>query len=181
MTTTTTDFRTLTGSYAIDPAYSRIGFVARHTIGLKVRGAFNVFEGTAAIDGHDPGRSSVNVVLQAGSIDTRNKQRDGYLRNKFLHVETRPTIGFTSASISHEGGNAFLVTGDLTIKDVTKSIEIPLKLRSAATDPHRNGRIVFEGSVVINRKDWGVTWNAALGLVSAKVTLEFEIGVIRKV
>jgi polyisoprenoid-binding protein YceI len=184
MTATTTDFRALTGAYTLDTAHSRFGFVARHAMVTKVRGAFNEFEGTAVIDGAEPSNSSVNVTLQVASVDTRNAQRDGHLRNNdFLDVDNYPTITFASTSIAHDGGNEFVVTGDLTIKDVTKSISIPLEFTGAATDPFGNERIGFEGSVVINRKDWGVSWNAALEtggvLVSEKVTLEFEISAIK--
>jgi polyisoprenoid-binding protein YceI len=184
MTATTTDFQTLTGTYNIDAAHSRFGFVARHAMVTKVRGAFNEFDGSAVIDGVDPTKSSVNVTLQVASVDTRNEQRDGHLRNNdFLDVENYPVITFKSTSISHEGGNDFAVTGDLTIKDVTKSVTIPLEFQGAAKDPFGNDRIGLEGSVVINRKDWGVSWNAALEtggvLVSEKVTLEFEISAIK--
>lgn len=184
MTTTTTDFRTLTGTYAIDPAHSRFGFVARHAMVTKVRGQFNEFEGTAAIDGEQPENSSVQVILQVASVDTRNAQRDAHLRNNdFLDAEKYPTITFTSTSIGYEGGTEFVVTGDLAIKGVTRSISIPLEFEGAAKDPFGNDRIGFEGSVTINRKDWGVSWNAALEtggvLVSEKVTLEFEISAIR--
>jgi polyisoprenoid-binding protein YceI len=184
MTVTATDFRGLTGNYTIDTAHSRFGFVARHAMVTKVRGAFNEFDGKAVIDGEQPEKSSVNVTLQVASVDTRNAQRDAHLRNNdFLDVDNYPTITFTSTAITHEGGNDFVVTGDLTIKDVTKSITIPLQFQGAAKDPFGNDRIGFEGSVVINRKDWGVSWNAALEtggvLVSEKVTLEFEISAIK--
>jgi polyisoprenoid-binding protein YceI len=184
MTATTTDFQALTGTYTVDTAHSRFGFVARHAMVTKVRGAFNEFEGSAVIDGVEPANSSVKVTLQVASVDTRNAQRDGHLRNNdFLDVENYPTITFASTSITHEGGNDFVVAGDLTIKDVTKSIGIPLEFTGAATDPFGNERIGLEGSVVINRKDWGVSWNAALEtggvLVSEKVTLEFEISAIK--
>jgi polyisoprenoid-binding protein YceI len=184
MTTTTTDFKTLTGTYALDAAHSRLGFVARHAMVTKVRGAFNEFEGTTVIDGEDPSKSTVSITMKVDSIDTRNAQRDAHLRtNDFLDIENYPEIRFVSTSIEHEGGNDFLVTGDLTIKDVTKEISIPLEFQGAAKDPFGNDRIGFEGSVVINRKDWGVSWNAALEtggvLVSEKVTLEFEISAIK--
>jgi polyisoprenoid-binding protein YceI len=184
MTTATTDFRTLTGTYAFDTAHSRFGFVARHAMVTKVRGAFNEFEGSAVIDGENPANSSASVTIKVDSVDTRNAQRDGHLRtNDFLDIETYPEIRFVSTSIQHEGGTEFQVTGDLTIKDVTKSITIPLEFEGAAKDPFGNDRIGFEGSVVINRKDWGITWNAALEtggvLVSDKITLEFEISAIK--
>jgi polyisoprenoid-binding protein YceI len=182
--TTTTDFGTLTGTYTIDASHSRFGFVARHAMVTKVRGSFNDFEGTATIDGANPANSSVQVAIKVDSIDTRNAQRDEHLRtNDFLDTASYPEITFASTSISHDGGDDFQVTGDLTIRGVTKSITLPLEYQGSATDPFGNARIGFEGSVVINRKDWGVTWNAALEtggvLVSEKVTLEFEISAIK--
>jgi polyisoprenoid-binding protein YceI len=184
MTATATEFAALTGTYSVDTAHSRIGFVARHAMVTKVRGAFTEFEGKAVIDGNRPENSSVEISLQVASVDTRNAQRDGHLRtNDFLDADTYPNITFRSTSIAHDGGNDFVVSGDLTIKDVTKSIELPLEFQGAATDPFGNERIGFEGSVVINRKDWGVSWNAALEtggvLVSEKITLEFEISAIK--
>jgi polyisoprenoid-binding protein YceI len=182
--TTTTDFAALTGTYTLDAAHSRLGFVARHAMVTKVRGAFNEFEGSTAIDGTDPSKSSVRIALKVHSIDTRNGQRDGHLRtNDFLDAENYPEITFVSSAITHDGGNDFLVTGDLTIKDVTKSVTIPLEFQGAATDPFGNQRIGFEGSVPILRSDFGVTYNAALEtggvLVSDKITLEFEISAIK--
>jgi polyisoprenoid-binding protein YceI len=184
-TATTTDFRALTGTYALDVAHTRLGFVARHAMVTKVRGAFNSFEGTATIDGAEPSKSSVAITMDVASIDTRNEQRDGHLRtNDFLDLENYPTITFTSTSIEHDGGDDFQVTGDLTIKGVTRSVTIPLEFQGAVKDPWGNDRIGFEGSVVINRKDWGITWNAALEtggvLVSEKVTLEFEIAAVKQ-
>ena len=182
--TTATTFSELTGTYTIDVAHSRIGFVARHAMVTKVRGAFNDFEGTATIDGDNPENSSASVTLQVASIDTRQPQRDEHLRtNDFLDAAQYPTITFTSTAIKHVGGNDFEVTGDLTIKGVTKQITIPLEFQGAATDPFGNKRIGFEGSIQINRSDYGVTYNAALEtggvLVSDKITLEFEISAIK--
>ena len=182
--TTATDFQALTGTYTLDTTHSRLGFVARHAMVTKVRGAFNEFDGTAVIDGADPAKSTVSVTIQVDSVDTRNAQRDGHLRtNDFLDIENFPEIRFVSTSIEHDGGNDFQVTGDLTIKDVTKSVTLPLEFQGAAKDPFGNDRIGFEGSVVINRKDWNITWNAALEtggvLVSEKITLEFEISAIK--
>jgi len=185
MTSTATDYRTLTGTYALDTTHSRLGFVARHAMVTKVRGAFNDFEGSATIDGADPGKSSVSITIDVASIDTRNAQRDDHLRtNDFLDVATYPKITFTSTSIEHNGGTEFLVTGDLTIKGVTRSVTLPLEFQGAAKDPFGNDRIGFEGELAINRKDWGVSWNVALEtggvLVSDKITLEFEISAIKQ-
>jgi polyisoprenoid-binding protein YceI len=186
MTSTITDFSTLTGTYAIDASHSRFGFVARHAMVTKVRGSFNDFDGTATIDGATPANSSVRVVLKTASIDTRNAQRDEHLRtNDFLDIASFPEITFASTSITHEGGDDFQVIGDLTIRGVSKPVTLPLEFQGAATDPFGNSRIGFEGSIVINRKDWGISWNAALEtggvLVSEKITLEFEISAIKTV
>jgi polyisoprenoid-binding protein YceI len=185
MTLTTTDFTALTGSYAIDPAHSRIGFVARHAMVTKVRGQFDDFEGAFTVDGADPSKSAASITLQVVSVDTRNEMRDGHLRtNDFFNAEQFPTITFRSTAVSHEGGNDFAVTGDLTIKGVTKAITIPLEFQGSATDPFGNARIGFEGSTQIQRSDYGISYNAALEtggvLVSDKITLEFEISAIKQ-
>jgi polyisoprenoid-binding protein YceI len=181
---TATDHAQLTGNYTLDPAHSRIGFVARHAMVTKVRGAFNEFTGTAHLDGDNPGNSSVQLTIQATSIDTRNADRDAHLRsNDFLQMDQYPEITFTSTQVTRTG-DTFEVTGDLTIKGVTQSITVPLHYEGMAADPFGNTRIGFEGSTTINRKDFGVTWNAALEtggvLVGEKVVLEFEISAIKQ-
>ena len=185
MTTATAPALTeLTGTYALDPAHSRIGFVARHAMVTKVRGAFNEFEGTATLDGANPASSTAQVTISAASIDTRNAQRDGHLRsNDFLAMDEYPQITFVSTGARQVDDSTFELTGDLTIKGVTNPITIPFSFEGAAKDPFGNLRVGFEGAVTINRKDYGITWNAALEtggvLVSDKVTLEFEVSAIR--
>ena len=174
----------LTGTYTLDPAHTRIGFVARHAMVTKVRGSFDEFAGTAVLDGANPANSRVEVTIEAASIDTRNAQRDEHLRgNDFLAMQEYPKITFASTGVRQAGETTFEVTGDLTIKGVTNSITIPFEFEGAAKDPFGNERVGFEGSVTINRRDYGVTWNAALEgggvLVSDKVTLEFEISAIK--
>lgn len=174
----------LTGTYTLDPAHTRIGFVARHAMVTKVRGSFDEFAGTAVLDGTYPANSRVEVTIEAASIDTRNAQRDEHLRgNDFLAMQEYPKITFASTGVRQAGETTFEVTGDLTIKGVTNEITIPFEFEGAAKDPFGNERVGFEGSVTINRRDYGVTWNAALEgggvLVSDKVTLEFEISAIK--
>jgi polyisoprenoid-binding protein YceI len=174
----------LTGEYTIDPAHSRIGFVARHAMVTKVRGSFNEFEGTAHLDGDEPTKSTAKVVIKAHSIDTRNEQRDGHLRtNDFLDPDTYPEITFVTTGVEAVDESTYKVNGDLTIKDVTKPISIDFSFEGAAKDPFGNTRVGFDGSVTINRKDYGITWNAALEtggvLVSDKITLEFEVSAIK--
>ena len=182
--TSATSYGQLTGEYTLDPAHSRIGFVARHAMVTKVRGSFNEFTGTAKIDGDAPEKSSVEVTIQATSIDTRNADRDAHLRgNDFLAMDEHPQITFTSTAIKQTGETSFDVTGDLTIKGTTKSVTVPFEFEGSAKDPFGNERIGFEGSTVINRKDFGVSFNAPLEtggvLVSDKITLEFEISAIK--
>jgi polyisoprenoid-binding protein YceI len=183
--TTAIDRSRLTGAYAIDPAHTRIGFVARHAMVTKVRGAFNDFAGTAHLDGDNFDRSAVEVTIQVTSIDTRNADRDAHLRsNDFLQIDDYPEITFRSTEVTWTREDAFEVTGDLTIKDVTRPVTVPFTFDGQATDPFGNVRIGFEGSTTINRKDFGVTWNAALEtggvLVGEKVVLEFEVSAIKQ-
>ena len=175
---------TLTGSYAIDPTHSRIGFVARHAMVTKVRGSFNEFAGTGYFDVENPSKSNLSLTIQAASIDTRNADRDGHLKgNDFFDMATYPTIEFVSTSVEALDAENYRVTGDLTIKGVTKPVTVDFEYTGTAVDPYNNTRIGLEGKTVINRKDWGVNWNAALEaggvLVSEKVTLEFEVSAIR--
>jgi polyisoprenoid-binding protein YceI len=185
MTTATTPALTeLTGTYTLDPAHTRIGFVARHAMVTKVRGAFNEFEGTATLDGANPASSSAQVTISAASIDTRNAQRDEHLRsNDFLAMNEYPQITFSSTGARQVDDSTFELTGDLTIKGVTNQITVPFSFEGAAKDPFGNLRVGFEGAVTINRKDYGITWNAALEtggvLVSEKVTLEFELSLVK--
>jgi polyisoprenoid-binding protein YceI len=180
----TTGHPELTGDYTIDTAHSRMGFVARHAMVAKVRGGFDEFEGTLHIDGEKPANSNGRVAIQAKSIETRNKQRDDHLRsNDFLDMDNHPEITFVSTAIEPQGDDTFKVTGDLTIRGITKPVDIDFEFTGAATDPFGNSRIGLEGAVVVNRKDFGVSWNAALEgggvLVSEKVTLEIEVSAIK--
>ncbi len=178
--TTTTRLSELTGDYVLDRAHTRIGFVARHTMATKVPGQFGELEGSAHLDGDDPSKSSAQLTIAAKSIQTRNQRRDEALRKKFLDTDNHPTITFTSTKVRQAGDTNFTVTGDLTIRGVTKPVTMDFKLTGTRTDPSGNLRADFEGSVTINRKDWGVNWNAAPGLVSKKVTLEFDVAAIRR-
>jgi polyisoprenoid-binding protein YceI len=175
---------TLSGTYAIDTAHSRIGFVARHAMVTKVRGSFNEFEGAGYFDAENPTNSSLELTIQAASIDTRNADRDGHLKgNDFFDMANYPEITFASTAVEQVDAENYRVTGDLTIKGITKPVTVDFEYSGAATDPFGNHRIGFEGKTVVNRKDWGVSWNAALEaggvLVSEKVTLEFEVSAIR--
>ncbi|WP_328606818.1 YceI family protein [Amycolatopsis sp. NBC_00345] len=182
--TSATTYPQHTGEYIIDGSHSRIGFVARHAMVTKVRGSFNEFVGSFTVDGDEPSKSSARITIETKSIDTRNADRDGHLRtNDFLAIEQYPQITFTSTGVTQTGETSFDVTGDLTIKDVTKSVTIPFEFEGSAKDPYGNERVGFEGSTAIQRSDYGISFNAALEtggvLVSDKITLEFEISAIK--
>jgi len=182
--TTETATTPATGTYTIDPSHSRIGFVARHAMITKIRGSFNEFDGSGYFDAENPANSHLELTIQAASIDTRSPDRDGHLRgNDFFDMEKYPTITFASTAVDKVDDETYKVTGDLTIKDVTKPVTIEFEYAGTAVDPFGNTRLGLEGSLVVNRKDWGVNWNAALEaggvLVSEKVTLEFEVSAIK--
>ena len=168
------------GTFNIDPSHSRIGFSARHAMVTKVRGAFNEYSGTATVA---DGSASINVEISAASVDTRSADRDGHLQSPdFFDVANFPKITFVSTSVKDSGSDKIVAEGNLTIKDVTKPISIEFEYTGSATDPFGNARFGFEGASEINRKDFGLTWNAALEtggiLVSENIKLEFEISAI---
>jgi polyisoprenoid-binding protein YceI len=187
---TSTDFDPATavlddiaGDYTIDPAHSRLGFSARHAMVATVRGQFTEFTGTAHIDTANPADSKVEVTIVANSINTGNEQRDGHLLSgDFFETEQFPNITFTSTDVSRDGED-WTITGDLTIKGVTKPISVPFEFTGSAQDPFGNIRVGFEGGATLLRKDWGLSWNAALEtggvLVSDKIKLEFDISAIK--
>ena len=181
--TPTAAVQDITGEYVIDASHSRLGFSTRHAMVTTVRGQFAEYEGTAHVDAANPAASSVTVKIKAASIDTGSADRDGHLRSgDFFDVETYPELTFASTSVERDGDD-WVITGDLTIKDVTRQVTIPFESTGSARDPFGNLRIGFEGETTINRKDWGLTWNAALEtggvLVSEKVKLEFDISAIK--
>jgi polyisoprenoid-binding protein YceI len=174
----------LTGTYRLDPAHSTVGFMARHAMITKVRGSFDRVEGTGYFDASSPTNSHLELTIDAGSVNTRNGDRDAHLRSPdFLDVEHFPAIRFVSTSVEQVDGDRYRVSGDLTIRDVTRPVTVEFTYTGATVDPWGNHRIGFEGHGVLNRKDWGLTWNTVLEaggvLVSENVELEFEVSAIR--
>ena len=175
----------LKGTYVIDVAHSRIGFSARYAMVTKVRGGFSEFEGTAQLDGDNPAASKIDVTIQAASFDTGEQTRDNHVKSAdFLDVENYPTLTFTSTDIKVTGTDTFELTGNLTIKDQTHPITIPFTYAGTVKDPFGNLRSGFEGETVLNRKEYGIVWNAALEtggvLVGENVALDIEISAIKK-
>jgi len=172
------------GTYSIDPSHSRIGFVARHAMVTKVRGAFESFDGSFEI-AEDLASSSANVSIEAASVDTRSPQRDEHIRSEdFLATSSYPKITFTSTSVEAAGDGSLRLAGELTIKGVSHPVTVDFEYTGTAVDPFGNTRVGFEGATSVSRKDWDLTWNVALEaggvLVSDKITLEFEVSAIKK-
>jgi polyisoprenoid-binding protein YceI len=164
----------------IDRSHSEVAFQVRHLLS-KVRGRFTDFAGTIQFDPAHPEESRIDVVIQAASIDTAERDRDAHLRSAdFFDVEQFPTLTFKSTSIASRGHNTYDVAGELTIHGVTKPVTLDATYLGAARDPWGNTRSVFEGELTLNRKDYGLTWNAALetgGFLvgdEVKVTLEVQ-------
>jgi polyisoprenoid-binding protein YceI len=172
--TTATGLGALSGEYTLDVERTRLGFVARHTMGPSVRGWFDTFEGTAHLDGDDPSLSRVELMIRSSSIQTGNVRRDEQLRSTFFDLANHPTMTFVSTEVEQVGDTRFTVVGDLTIRGVTRPVSVGVELTAGGDDT----RVGFAGGVTIDRRDWGVNWNAATSvLVSPKVTLELDVWV----
>lgn len=172
------------GAWAFDPEHTRIGFSARHAMITTVRGAFNDVEGELLVDADDPSRSEATLTVRASSIDTRNAKRDEHLRSAdFFDVDRWPDITFVSRKIEEIDEGSYAVTGDLTIRDVTQEVMVPISLVGVETDAFGVLRAGFEGSRRLRRRDFGLEWNMPLDsggvLVSERITLEFEISVTK--
>ena len=158
----TTAIATATTTYSIDKAHSEVTFQVRHLL-TRVRGRFSDFNGTIEYDDENPEHSLVNVEVKAASIDTNEPDRDAHLRSAdFFDVENTPVLTFRSRNILRHSAHRFAVSGDLTIHGVTRSVTLDTTLLGTAKDPWGNQRIAFEAETTINRKDYGLTWNAAL-------------------
>jgi polyisoprenoid-binding protein YceI len=179
----TTAVDDIAGEYVLDVAHTRIGFSARHAMVTTVRGQFAEFEGAAHLDTTTPTDSSAKVSIQVASISTGQADRDAHLRSAdFFDVENYPEMTFVTTDVVRADAATWTVTGDLTIKGVTNPVSIDFESTGSARDPFGNLRVGFEGATSINRKDWGLTWNAALEtggvLVSEKIKLEFDVSAI---
>ena len=158
MSSTLTSVRT----FAVDKSHSEASFAVRHLI-AKVRGRFRDFAGAIDFDEAQPDRSSVSFTIQAASIDTNEPDRDRHLRSAdFFDVERTPTISFKSSRVAVAGPDAFDVTGTLTMHGVAREIVLPVIFLGIATDPAGNERVGFEIALTLNRKEFGLNWNAAL-------------------
>jgi polyisoprenoid-binding protein YceI len=167
------------GTYTIDVAHTQLGFAARHMAVSKVRGRFSKFEGTLEI-AEDPTDSKVSLTIEADSVDTREENRDNHLRtNDFFDVPNHPQWTFVSTGITTVSPTEWKVTGDLTIRGVTKPVTLDVTLEGVVKDPYGNHRVGFSGSTTINREDFDVSFGAVMeagGLVvSKKIDIELEL------
>ncbi len=173
-----------TGTWAIETSHSHASFTVRHAGISKVRGSVGITEGTITV-GEDLASTSVTVTLDPATIDTKDENRDNHLRSAdFFEVETYPTWTFTSTDIRADGED-YVVTGDLTIHGVTRSVELATEYNGAGVDPFGLSRVGFSAQTQISRKDFGLTWNAAMEtggvLVGDKVTISLEIEAVAQV
>lgn len=165
------------GTWDLDPSHSTVGFSVRHLGLSKVRGTFPAFTGVVTI-AEDPTASSVEVAIEVASIDTRDAGRDDHLRtNDFFDAPNHPTMTFRSTEV-RGGGSDWQVTGDLTIRGVTKQVVLDATFEGTAADPWGNSRAAFTATTEVDREDFGMTWNTPLEagglLVGKKVKIEIE-------
>jgi len=171
-------------TYAIDKSHSEATFQVRHLV-TRVRGRFTDFDGMVEFDEQDPERSTVTVSIEAASVDTGDATRDTHLRTSdFFDAEEFPTLTFRNTKVTKTGENTFDVMGDLTIRGVTKPVTLHMTFLGKARDPWGNERVGFEGELKINRKDYGLMWNAALEtggfLVGDEVKINLQIQAVAK-
>ena len=172
------------GTWAIDTSHSSVEFTVRHLVIGKTKGRFATWSGVVEI-AEEPTASSVIIEIDAASIDTKDETRDGHLRtNDFLEVDQHPKLTFTSTTVKGSG-KEWVVGGDLTIRGVTRPVELTLELEGVVEkDPWGFARAAFSGRTEINREDFGLTWNQALEgggvLVGKKVTITLEIEAVKQ-
>ena len=167
------------GEYAIDPTHTSVEFIGRHLMITKVRGRFPEVSGTIIID-DEPERSHVEVELTVASLDTGNPDRDGHLRSAdFFDAERYPTISFRSTDVEAGTSGTWAVTGDLTVRDVTRPITLQVDFDGANVSPIGDERLAFSAATEVDREDWGLTWNVGLEtggvLVGKKVRIELNV------
>ena len=173
-----------TNNWNLDTVHSGINFSVRHMVVSKVRGRFTKFTGNVELDESDLARSVVEATIDASSIDTGTAQRDDHLRSAdFFDVEHFPQIGFRSTGIEKLGGDRYRLTGELTIRDVSREIALDVEYGGRGKDPWGNERVGFTAKGSLDRKDFGLKWNQALEtggvLVSDRVEIELELQAVK--
>jgi polyisoprenoid-binding protein YceI len=185
--TATAPTQNATSTWNIDASHSTIEFAAKHMMITTVKGRLADAKGTITIDEANPDRSSAVVEFDAASLDTRSEQRDQHLRSAdFLDVEKYPTISFKSRRVEgarNEPGASFRVIGDLTVHGVTKEVTLDAVYEGAGKDPWGGSRVSFSAATKIDRREFGLVWNAALEtgglLVSNDIKVQIEVQAVR--
>ncbi len=167
-------------TWSIDPTHTSVEFVVTHMMFTKVRGKFETLEGTINYDPNNVANSSVNVTINAASINTGAADRDNHLRSAdFLNVEKFPTLTFVSTSVTPKGDNQATITGDLTIAGVTRSVSFDATFEGTGKNPWGKTVAGFSATTKINREDFGLTWNVLLEaggvLVSKEITIYMDV------
>ncbi len=164
-------------TWTIDPSHTTVEFVAKHMMITTVKGRFTEFDGTIVADEADIGSSSVEVTMQAASLDTRSEQRDAHLRSPdFLDVEHYPEVTFRSTAV-RGSKEAFKLDGDLTIRGVTRPITLDVEFGGEGKDPWGGTRASFSATGKFDRRDYGLTWNVALETGGILVSNEVKINI----
>jgi polyisoprenoid-binding protein YceI len=171
-------------SYQIDQAHSQIQFTVRHMMISKARGWFEKFDGTVNLDEQEPSNTTVDVRIEAASINTREPQRDGHLRSPdFLEAEKYPYLYFKSTQVEIVDKMNAKLHGNLTIKDVSRPVVLEVEYSGQAKSPWGTTSYGFSGKTVINRKDWGLEWNRTLEtggwLVGDEITIDIELELVK--
>ncbi len=172
-------------AWQIDSAHSEINFSVRHMMISKVRGSFEAFSGSVNFDEDNPTNTTVDISIDAASINTREDQRDGHLRSPdFLNVDEYPTLTFKSSKVEQIDAETGKLYGDLTIRGVSKPVVLDVEYAGQAKSPWGTTSAGFSAKTSINRTDWGLTWNQALEtggiLVGEKITIEIELELVKQ-
>jgi polyisoprenoid-binding protein YceI len=187
-TTQVRDFGGLTipapGTFTLDPAHTRVGFVVRHLMINKVRGGFGDVAGDVVV-AEDPLESSVHATIQAASIDTGVADRDNHLRSAdFLDAASHPTLEFRSTGLRSRSANEFVLDGELTVRGITRPVTLRLEFEGAARSPWGQEVVGFTATTEIDREEFGLTWNQALEtggvLVGKQIKIEIEAEAVRQ-
>jgi polyisoprenoid-binding protein YceI len=172
-------------SWTIDTAHSEVNFAARHMMISNVRGGFEKFSGTVDFDEVNPAKTTVSVQIEAASLSTRDAQRDGHLRSAdFFDVEKYPTIRFESKRVEVLDERHARLTGDLTIRDVTREVTLEVEYSGMSKSPWGSTNAGFTASTKISRKNWGLNWNVALEtggwLVGDEIKIDLELEIVKQ-
>ena len=165
-------------SWNLDTTHSQIQFSVRHMMISKVRGEFPKFSGSVSLDENNPATASLDITIDVSSINTREAQRDGHLKSPdFFNVEVYPNITFKSTSVKVTGSNTAVLTGDLTIRDVTKPVSLDVEFLGFAKSPWGTTNAGFTASGKINREEFGLGWNVALETGGVLVGKDIELNI----